>query len=113
MRISNGKFIISENVTVADRFLTRLKGWLGKKSLETNEVLLIVPCSSVHTFGMKFKIDVVFLDESNLILHMIESMKPNRISSIVFRAKKVLELPEGQISRSQLRLSDHLIFEGE
>lgn len=111
MRISIGKLIISEEVTVADRFMTRLKGWLGKKSLKANEVLLIVPCSSVHTFGMKFKIDVIFLDDHHFIIHMIESMKPNRISSTVFKAKKVLELPEGQISRSKLRLLDHIIFE--
>ncbi|HEY0829473.1 MAG TPA: DUF192 domain-containing protein [Bacilli bacterium] len=112
MRISIGDLIISENVTVADRFMTRLKGWLGKKSLKANdETLLIVPCSSVHTFGMHFKIDVIFLDDKNLILHMIESMKPNRTSAIVPKAKKVLELPEGQISRSKLRLLDQIRFE--
>ena len=110
MKIYCGGLVVSGHVEVADRFFTRLKGWLGKKSVTDNEALLIIPCSSIHTLGMRIKIDVLFLDDNNLIIHMIESMKPSRISSIIPHAKKVIELPCGKISRSKLQLNAQIVF---
>lgn len=95
---------------VADSFFRRLRGLLWTKPLGPSEGLLIVPCNSVHTIGMEYAIDVVFLSPDFQILHIATYCQPSKF----FRhkhAKYTLELLAGQASvhdfkvGSQLRLS--------
>ena len=88
--VINNKEII--DIKVADTSFTRIKGLMFKK--EINKGLLIKPCSSIHTFFMRKNIDVLFLDKQGVIIKMIHSMKPWKISPFVLKAKAVIELPE-------------------
>jgi hypothetical protein len=83
--------VILSNLEVATTFLSRLKGLLGRNSLDASSGLLINPCNSVHCFFMKFPIDVAFVDKDNQVCHIITGMKPGKISPIVRRAKYVIE----------------------
>jgi uncharacterized membrane protein (UPF0127 family) len=85
---------------------TRTKGLLGRESLDTGEGLYIVPCQWVHMFGMKFPIDIVFLDREGRVLSMQHTLKPNRVSKLVWRADGVLELPAGTLGSSGTQLGD-------
>jgi uncharacterized membrane protein (UPF0127 family) len=91
---------------VADTFLTRLVGLLRHKSLEFGDGLWIVPCNSIHSIGMRFDFDAVFLDKNLRVVHLVREMKSTRISKIVFAAKSVLELPAGVIERTGTELGD-------
>ena len=71
--------------------------------------LWIAPCEAVHTFGMKFPIDVVFLDRHNRVNGLRVSLRPRRIA-VCLSAHSVLELPEGAIGRTCIELGDHLEF---
>lgn len=62
----------------ADNFFTRLKGLLGSKELTTTQALLISPCSSVHTIGMKYAIHVLCLNKSKTIVAIRTNLKPNQ-----------------------------------
>jgi uncharacterized protein len=95
---------------VADKFFSRLRGLLWSKPLQVSEGLLIVPCNSVHTIGMQYAIDIVFLSPDFQIVHIATYCQPSKF----FRhknAKYTLELLAGQSSvhdfrvGSQLRLS--------
>ncbi len=97
---------LSHHLTVADTFWSSLRGLLGKHSLPAGEGLLLVPCQSVHTLGMRFPIDVVFLDKERRVLHIIEGMKPWRISRHLPKARSVLELPAGTIAATGTRCGD-------
>ena len=108
---TRNKKIVSSNVIVAERLLERMRGLLGKRGLENGESLLIKPCKGVHTLGMRFPIDVIFLDSGNNILNMRENMPPNRISSLSLRTSMVLELQAGTISLAETRIGDRIIFE--
>ena len=67
---------LSHNVDIADTFYKRMKGLLGKSGLKTGEALWIKPCMSVHTFFMKFPIDVIFLNKKNHVIATIKNLKP-------------------------------------
>lgn len=77
----------------AHTFYLRLRGLLGRRELETNEALHIQPCSDVHTFGMKYDLDIVFLDSAGSVLK-VDSLRPNRWSYCK-GAKAVLEFKAG------------------
>lgn len=94
-------------VEKADTFFGRLKGLLGKGSLSKGEGLLIKPCSSVHTIGMKFPIDVAFVDKDNKVIHIIEDMKKGKVSPIVKKSKFVLEAKSGAF-KDKLSLGDRV-----
>ncbi|MGH9775071.1 MAG: DUF192 domain-containing protein [Candidatus Acidiferrales bacterium] len=103
---------LAEHVTLADTFLTRLVGLLGQPPVwsQTAGGLWIVPSHGVHTMGMRFDIDVIFLDRSNRAIHLENSLRPWRISSVIPQARSVLELPPNAIACSGTQLGDQITF---
>jgi uncharacterized membrane protein (UPF0127 family) len=97
---------LTERGRVADNVLTRLVGLLRDDRLEPGDGLWILPCNSIHSVGMRFLFDAVFLDKKLRVAHLISEMKPWRASKMVFSAHSVLELPAGAISTSGTRLGD-------
>lgn len=100
--------VLAEDVIVAKDIFSRLKGLLGKSGLRNKEALIITPCDSIHTFFMKFSIDVVFIDKKNRVVKVISSMKPFRISAVYFNAHSVIELPPGIIRETATTVGDSL-----
>jgi uncharacterized membrane protein (UPF0127 family) len=105
--IRNGKQL-ADNVEVADSILKRMKGLLGKDKLLAGEALWIKPCVSIHTFFMKFPIDVLFLNKKNQVIAVIKNLKPNRITRLYLKAMSVLELPEGVLDATDTRAGDKI-----
>jgi hypothetical protein len=94
-RISDGKVVV-ENGYYARDFFDRLKGLMFNDDLQDNEGLLIDHCNSIHTFFMKYPIDVVYLSAEDEVLKVSHNMKPWRIGLPVFNARKTLELKSGR-----------------
>jgi hypothetical protein len=99
--------IVCERCTVAESSLTRLRGLLGREGLEPGEGLLLRPASAVHTYFMRFPIDVVFLDRALVVVGISDGVDPWRAASRR-GAKAVLELPAGESSRRGLAVGDQL-----
>jgi uncharacterized membrane protein (UPF0127 family) len=97
---------LTECGRVADTFYTRLVGLLRDKTLEYGDGMWIVPCNSIHSIGMRFKFDAIFLDKNLRVVHLVREMKPWRISKMVFSAHSVLEVPAGLISQTATELGD-------
>ena len=95
---------------MADTSAKRRTGLLKHTGLESGEGLWIVPCEAVHSFGMKFAIDVLFLDRSKKIRKTRPNMVPGRLA-ICLPAHSVLELPAGTIANSLTQSGDQLQFE--
>lgn len=89
--------LLSGDILVADRFVDRLIGLMFKKQLVGAEGLLIDPCRSIHTFFMRYPLDIVFISSKNQVIKIIRDMKPWRMTWIYFRAHKTLELPAGKL----------------
>ena len=101
---------IAANVMAATSILKRMNGLLGMDTLAKGEALLIKPCKGIHTIGMKFVIDVIFLDKDNNIIAMKKYMKPNCFTPIYLRAVSALELPAGTIDSTSMNIGDRIKF---
>jgi uncharacterized membrane protein (UPF0127 family) len=101
--------VLATRLQVADSSPKRNKGLLGRSSLAPGEGLWILPCEAVHTFGMRFSIDLVYLDSKNRIRKLCARVPPWRLSAC-FSAHSILELPSGAIRASETRLGDTLEF---
>jgi len=100
---------LAYRVKVADSMLSRLVGLLGKRSLRPDSGLWIVPSSGVHTLGMLFTIDVVFLDKNLKVVGLRELLRPFSITSLNLQAESVLELPAHSIIKSRTEIGDQLV----
>ena len=99
---------LATKVRKADSFVTRMVGWLKRSKLGPEEALWLTPSKGIHTIGMKFPIDVVFLDKENRVLGLTSGMAPYRISGIQLRGYSVLELSSGTIRKSRTEVCDQL-----
>jgi uncharacterized protein len=99
--------VACERTEIADRPLRRMRGLLGYRSLSAGDGLLLQPAPSIHTAFMRFPIDVVFLDGSLQVLKVVEQVPPWRVAS-ARRARSVLELAAGEISRRGIEVGDRL-----
>jgi len=88
-----------QRVRVARRPWERMIGLLGKRSLEPDEALLIPHCRSVHTWFMRFPLDLVFLDGAGVVVRILEHLPAFRVVW-VRGAEAVLELPAGTVART-------------
>lgn len=104
------KMLLFDKVTAAKSFFKKLAGLVFSRPLNLNEGLLIECCSSIHTFWMRFSIDVVFIDRNNVIVYLMENLRPFRLSPIIREAVNVLELRSGAIKHNMMKTDDILIF---
>ena len=107
----------TRNVLLADRLEwagtseARRKGLLGRTSFPRGEGIYIVPTQWIHMIGMKFPIDVAFLDREGKVLVIHHRLRPNRFSKLVLRADGALELPEGTFAETGTVQGDTVVFE--
>ena len=102
----NGK-ILSNDILLAEDFMSRLIGLMFKAKIEGADGLMIDPCRSIHTFFMRYSIDVVFISQKNSVVKIIRDLKPWRLTWIYWRATKTLELPAGNLPQD-LKVGDQL-----
>lgn len=102
--------VLATRLEAAHTGPTRRKGLLGRDGLERGEGLWIAPCESVHTFFMRFPIDLVYLDRERRIKKARSAVGPWRMSAC-FSAHSILELPAGTIRETQTERGDALEIE--
>ena len=102
--------VVATQADIADTSRKRRVGLLKHTSLAPGQGLWIAPCEGIHTFGMKFAIDVLFLDRKKKVLKARPEMKAARLS-LCFWAESVLELPPGTIRETGTQAGDVLEFE--
>lgn len=114
MRVVNRtrEIVLGEKVRTAQTFLSRLVGLLGAAAIAEGEGLWIVPCRSVHTLGMRYPIDVAFLDARGVVVGILEGLPPNRVGRVVREARGALELRAGTLAATGTAPGDRLEFEG-
>src|SRR4029078_12259549 len=98
-------------VKVADSILGRLVGWLGRRSLQPDSGVWIVPANAIHTIGMLFSFDLVLIDKDFKGVGLREFVRPFRVTWPERRAESVLELPAHTIFRSRTQIGDQLLIE--
>jgi len=117
--VKHGAIIISRNeieITTLQTLQTqtlieRLGGLLVLDKLTANQALWITPCNSIHTFGMKYILDLVYVDKNNKVCGLVEHIKPWRMS-LCFKASATVELIADSINHLDIRLGDTCIWQG-
>lgn len=104
--------VLATRLETAGTGNSRRKGLLGRNGLADGEGLWIVPCESVHTFFMRFPIDLVYLDRQHRVRKVRSAVGPWRISACL-SAHSVLELPAGVVAASRTQPGDVLELTGE
>lgn len=99
------------HVWLASTLWQRLRGLIARAPLKPNEGLLLVPCRSVHTFGMRTPLDIVFLDRNRRIVKCVSALQPFRVASAP-SARYTLELSVGTVARASLGTGQILHWEG-
>ena len=102
--------VLGEAVEVADTSEKRRVGLLKHARLDPGSGLWIVPCESVHTFFMKFPIDLVYLDKQRKVRKVRHAVPPWRLSACL-AAHSILELPAGTVEKSGTLRGDELLIE--
>ena len=102
--------VIADNVRLADTSRARRRGLLGKVALGRGEGLWIYPSQAIHTFWMRFPIDVAFLDRYRRVERICHQLPPFRLTVPVWRACSVLELSSGVLAHTGTDGGDELQF---
>lgn len=101
--------VLADTAEVADHGAARNKGLLGRDALPVGGGLWIVPCEAVHTFGMRFPIDLVYIDRNKIVKKVRSGVPAWRVSGCL-SAHSIIELPSGVVLASRTRPGDNLAF---
>jgi uncharacterized membrane protein (UPF0127 family) len=102
--------VLAESADMADTSAKRRTGLLKHERLNPGDGLWIVPCESVHTFFMKFPIDLVYLDKQTKVRKVRHRVPAWRLS-VCLSAHSILELPAGTLEQTGTRVGDELTIE--
>lgn len=103
---------LADRVEWGNTFFKRLKGLMGRKALGENQGFYLKPCRSIHTFQMRFPIDVLFLSGDGTVVDIVRKMEPCRLKTAGKEARSTLELPPGAADRLGIDIGDRLVFTG-
>jgi len=101
---------IGDDIDTAETSAQRRTGLLKHRKLDDGAGLWIIPCEAVHTFFMKFPIDLIYLDREHRVRATVRELVPWRFS-MCLPAHSILELPAGTIDRTNTRKGDQLVME--
>ncbi len=100
--------MIATHVELADTFIKRAVGLLGHKNLEKENCMWFDECRSIHTFGMRFSLDVIFVDKNMIVKKVFYNVKPGRITLPVWSARAAFEFTAGSLSSHNIQPGDQL-----
>jgi len=100
------KTVLALDIRVARSFFERVRGLIGSSSLEPGEGFLIPSCKGIHTFGMNYPIDAIYINRGGEVIGIMSHLAPNSIGIVNFRAHSVLELPPGVIEGTHTEVGD-------
>ncbi|CAE6739145.1 DUF192 domain-containing protein [Paraburkholderia domus] len=101
---------IGIRVSITETAQERMQGLLGRDHLPNSEALLLRSCWAVHTFGMRFAIDILFLDRQQRVVAIHHDV-PKRRMLVNLRAAQTLEMLGGTARQHELSVGDQLVFE--
>src|ERR1700677_2053715 len=101
---------LSLDVRAADTIFSRLRGLIGRLKLRSDEGIWVVPSRGVHTLGLLFPLDLIYLDEDYRVIHLVEYFPSFRIAPLKTQAESVLELATHPIYSSQTQPGDQLVI---
>ncbi len=97
---------LAQKAELANNPLQRLVGLIGKSTLSADAGLVIMPCSGIHTIGMRFAIDALYIDYDNRVLRTVSKLAPWKVAPVDSRASYIIELAAGVIEQTGTQIGD-------
>lgn len=104
---------LTQKVALADNVLARSAGLLGTTQPDPDKALYLVPCKAVHTYGMKYSLDLVFLDTQGKVVKVVENLRPNQMTSLVPGANCALEFSPNTLAAGTIEVGDELTVKAD
>ncbi|MBT3191785.1 MAG: DUF192 domain-containing protein [Verrucomicrobia bacterium] len=101
--------VLVPQLLIADRTISRMRGLLGRSGLPEGTGMLLDPCSSIHTIGMRFSLDVIFLDRGHRVVRVVHNVQPNRFAFGGPGARRAVEVEAGWLDLSALAVGESLV----
>ena len=98
--------LLGSRIALADSWWDRFRGFLGRERPRDGEGILLVPCNAVHTFGMTFDVDLIFLGSAGEVLAVVEQLEPWKKSTRIRCGRYALEVPAGTIRATGTTVGD-------
>jgi uncharacterized membrane protein (UPF0127 family) len=111
LKIARSGVVLASSVELAMTSAERRRGLLGRESMEPHSALVITRCAAVHTFWMRFPIDVVFVDSSGTVKKIVAGLGPWRMTGALF-ASTAIEFPAGTL-KDALQVGDRVFLTAE
>ncbi len=110
MQLENrtNNLVILPNLSSAANLWQRTAGLLALPPLGVGEGLLLQPCTGIHTWFMRYPIDVIFLDKHGVVIKVVENLRPFRIAGPLLRARSIIEMAPGTLRRTPVTNGDRL-----
>jgi uncharacterized membrane protein (UPF0127 family) len=108
LRLADSQVLVADSVRAAVDSAARRRGLLGQAGLRANEALVVAPTQGIHTFGMRFAIDVAFVDREGLVLKIAADVPPRRVR-VAWRAFAAVELAAGRCAAVGLGPGSRLV----
>ena len=105
------KVVIAEDAKHARGLKDRMVGLLGSAEWGDSDGLVLDPCNSVHMFGMGYAIDVLFTGRDGRVMRAVQSLRPWRMSPVVWGARFAIELPLGRVASTGTCVGDEVALE--
>jgi len=102
--------VLGSRVALADQWWHRARGFMGRPPPDPGEGLLLSPCRAVHMHGMKYSLDVIFLDRQGRVTAAYPDLKPGRRTAWHGEARYALEIPAGTLGETETREGDLLAW---
>lgn len=99
VKTSSGE-ILCHKMTIANNIFDRMKGLMFSKELPECDGFLIRPCNSIHTFFMRYPLDIVFLDKNFKVIKVLYNLKPWRMTWVYLKSFQVLEMKAGTLTKN-------------
>ena len=112
LKNSRSGAVLASSVELAVTSAERRRGLLGREAMEPDSALVITRCAAVHTFWMRFPIDVVFVDSSGTVKKIVEELRPWRMAG-AFLASTAIEFPAGTLKQGALQVGDRVYLTAE
>ena len=112
INLDNGQIIV-RRLRIADTFLKRFSGLMFTKTLPADGGLHLRPCKGIHTFFMRYNIDVLHLDEEHQVIFLEEDVQPGQIGKTYPHTREIIELPSGRIRETETIVGHKLQFAEE
>ena len=100
--------VLGGRITIADRWWSRFRGFLGRAEPQEGEGLLLMPAKSIHMYGMRFPLDVLFLDRTGRVVGRHVDLRPGERTDWYADAEYALELPVGTIESADTKVGDQI-----